>query len=437
MLAFVTMKHHAHGRAEIREANPIKRALRILGPGLITGASDDDPSGIGTYSMAGAALGFATLWTAVVTLPLMVVVQYICGKIGMVSGQGLSAVLKDYYSRKWLYPAVLGLVIANTINAGADIAAIAATINMFVPLPILALIFPIALIILAVQIWGSYRLICRTFKWLTLTLFAYIGAAFLAKPNWGVVLRATFLPTLRYDNQYLTTLVAILGTTISPYLFFWQASEEVEEEIDMGRTRLDDRKGATNAELKTVMWDTVAGMIFCNVVFYFVILAAASTLHATGKTTIQSASEAAEALRPVAGNAAALMFALGIIGSGFLAVPVLTSSTGYAVAETVGFKYGLNEKPRRAKYFYGVIAISTLVGVMINFIGVNPITALFWTAVINGVVAPPLLLLIMLVSNNKYVMGNRVNNKFTNVIGWTATAILFLAAAGMIATWGR
>jgi Mn2+/Fe2+ NRAMP family transporter len=355
----------------------------------------------------------------------------------MVSGQGLSAVLKDYYSRKWLYPAVLGLVIANTINAGADIAAIAATINMFVPLPILALIFPIALIILAVQIWGSYRLICRTFKWLTLTLFAYIGAAFLAKPNWGVVLRATFLPTLRYDNQYLTTLVAILGTTISPYLFFWQASEEVEEEIDMGRTRLDDRKGATNAELKTVMWDTVAGMIFCNVVFYFVILAAASTLHATGKTTIQSASEAAEALRPVAGNAAALMFALGIIGSGFLAVPVLTSSTGYAVAETVGFKYGLNEKPRRAKYFYGVIAISTLVGVMINFIGVNPITALFWTAVINGVVSPPLLLLIMLVSNNKNVMGNRVNNKFTNVIGWTATAILFLAAGGMIATWGR
>jgi len=429
------MKHHAHAQVETREANPLKRAFRILGPGLITGASDDDPSGIGTYSMAGASLGFATLWTATLTLPLMVVVQYICGKIGMVSGRGLAGVLKHHYSRGWLYAAVIGLVIANTINAGADIAAMAAAINIFVPVPILALVFPIALIILVVQVWGSYRLICRTFKWLTLTLFAYIGAAVLATRHWGVVLSATFIPVLRYDNHYLTTLVAILGTTISPYLFFWQASEEVEEEIDMGRKRVRDRKGATNEELKRVKWDTVAGMIFCNLVFYFVILAAASTLHATGKTTIQSATEAAEALRPIAGNAAALLFALGIIGSGFLAVPVLTPSTAYAVAETLGFKSGLNEKPRKARQFYGVIAVATLVGVLINFIGVNPIKALFWTAVINGVIAPPLLLIIMLVSNNERVMGNRVNNKFTNFIGWTATAILFLAAGGMIASW--
>jgi len=429
------MKHHAHAPLAIREENPIKRAFRILGPGLITGASDDDPSGIGTYSMAGASLGFATLWTAVLTLPLMVVVQYICGKIGIVSGRGLAGVLKHHYSRGWLYSAVIGLIIANTINAGVDIAAIAAAINMFVPLPILVLVFPIALIILVVQVWGSYRLICRTFKWLTLTLFAYIGAALLATRHWGVVLRATFIPTLRYDNQYLTTLVAILGTTISPYLFFWQASEEVEEEIDMGRKRVHDRKGATNEELKNVKWDTLAGMIFCNLVFYFVILAAASTLHATGKTTIQSAREAAEALRPIAGSSAAVLFALGIIGSGFLAVPVLTSSAAYAVAETFGFKSGLNEKPRKAKEFYGVIAIATLVGVLINFIGVNPIQALFWTAVINGVIAPPLLLVIMLVSNNKRVMGNRVNSGFTNFIGWTATAILFIAAIGMIASW--
>src|SRR5215510_10148544 len=239
------MKHHAHAQVDLREAGLIKRALRILGPGLITGASDDDPSGIGTYSMAGASLGFATLWTAALTLPLMVVVQYICAKIGMVSGRGLAGVLKHHYSRKWLYPAVVGLVVANTINAGTDIAAIAAAINIFLRVPILALVFPIALIILLVQILGSYRLICRTFKWLTLTLFAYIGAAFLATGNWGAVLRATIIPTLRYDNQYLTTLVAILGTTISPYLFFWQASEEVEEEIDMGRKRLRERKGAT------------------------------------------------------------------------------------------------------------------------------------------------------------------------------------------------
>jgi Mn2+/Fe2+ NRAMP family transporter len=295
--------------------------------------------------------------------------------------------------------------------------------------------FPIAGIILVVQIWGSYRLICSTFKWLTLTLFAYIGAAWLATRHWGEVARATVIPTLRYDNQYLTTLVAILGTTISPYLFFWQASEEVEEELEQGRKQLRQRKGATDEELRAVKWDTVAGMLFCNLVFYFVILAAASTLHATGKTTIQSASEAAEALRPVAGSAATIFFALGIIGSGFLAVPVLTSSAAYAVAETLGLKQGLNKKPRQAKQFYGVITASTVVGVLINFVGVNPITALFWTAVINGVIAPPLLLLIMLVSNNRRVMGSRVNNRFTNFVGWTATAILFLAAIGMIITW--
>ena len=429
------MKHHAHANVNIHEGSPLRRALRVLGPGLITGASDDDPSGIGTYSMAGAALGFATLWTAALTLPLMVVVQYICGKIGMVSGRGLAGVLRHYYSRKLLYPAVIGLIIANTINAGTDIAAIAAAVNIFVPVPFLALMFPIAGIILVVQIWGSYRLICSTFKWLTLTLFAYIGAAWLATRHWGEVARATVIPTLRYDNQYLTTLVAILGTTISPYLFFWQASEEVEEELEQGRKQLRQRKGATDEELRAVKWDTVAGMLFCNLVFYFVILAAASTLHATGKTTIQSASEAAEALRPVAGSAATIFFALGIIGSGFLAVPVLTSSAAYAVAETLGLKQGLNKKPRQAKQFYGVITASTVVGVLINFVGVNPITALFWTAVINGVIAPPLLLLIMLVSNNRRVMGSRVNNRFTNFVGWTATAILFLAAIGMIITW--
>jgi NRAMP (natural resistance-associated macrophage protein)-like metal ion transporter len=422
-------------RAQPVEASTLKRAFRILGPGLITGASDDDPSGIGTYSMAGASLGFVTLWAMTLTLPLMIVVQYICGKIGLVSGRGLAGVLKRHYSRTWLYPVVIGLIIANTINAGVDIAAIAAAINIFAPIPILALVFPVAGIILVVQVWGSYRLISKTFKWLTLTLFAYVGAALLATRNWGPVIKATFVPTFRYDNQYLTTLVAILGTTISPYLFFWQASEEVEEEINMGRKRLRQRKGASNPELKSLMMDTVVGMILSNVVSYFVILASASTLHAAGRTNIQSASEAAEALRPVAGNAAALLFALGIVGSGFLAVPILTSSAAYAVAETFSFKYGLNEKPSRAKQFYIVIAVSTIVGVLINFVGVNPITALFWTAVINGVLAPPMLLLIMLVARNKRVMGTRINNRVSNLVGWATTALLFLAALGMIITW--
>ena len=233
-----------------RKDNPIKRLLDRLGPGLITGASDDDPSGIGTYSQAGAALGFATLWTAIVTLPLMVVVQHICAKIGMVSGRGLAGVLQRYYSRKLLYPVVIGLVVANTINAGADISAIAAAINMFVPIPISVMVVPIAVAIVVLQVWGSYRLIMKVFKWLTLSLFAYVIAAFLARPDWYEVARATFLPQITLSSEYITTIVAILGTTISPYLFFWEASEEVEEEKSEGRTLLAERKGATDAEIK-------------------------------------------------------------------------------------------------------------------------------------------------------------------------------------------
>ena len=418
-----------------QETNPVKRFFKLLGPGLITGAADDDPSGIGTYSTAGASLGFATLWTAIITLPLMAVVQFVCAKIGMVTGRGLAGVLLHHYSRKLLYAAVLCLFIANTINAGTDIGAIAAAINLIVPLPITVMIIPIVCIIVALQIWGSYRLIANVFKWLTLSLFTYIGAAFLAKPDFDAVLKATFIPELHFDHDYLLTLVAILGTTISPYLFFWEASEEVEEEISEGRKTLRQRKGATDAELNQAKWDTIVGMFFCNIVFYFVILAAAATLHASGKTDLQSAVDAAQALRPLVGSAATYLFAVGIIGSGFLAVPVLTGSSAYAIAESFGWKYGLDTKPKQAKQFYAVIAISTFVGALINFIGINPIAALFWTAVINGVLAPPLLVIIMIISNNKKIMGSRVNGRFTNFVGWTAAVIMFAAAIGMVATW--
>ncbi len=419
------------------ESNPVKRFLKLLGPGLITGASDDDPSGIATYTTAGAKFGYATLWTALVTFPMTAVVQYICAKIGMVSGTGFARVLRKHYPRAVLYPVLFGLVVANTINAGADIGAIAAAINLLVPIPITVLIVPIAIIIVAVQIWGSYRLITRVFKWLTLTLFAYIISSFLANPRWGEVLRATLIPTLRFDTDYLMTLVAILGTTISPYLFFWQADEEVEEEISMGRKRLWQRRGATDKELKYARLDVITGMIFCNLVFYFVILGTAATLHATGKTDIESATDAAEALRPLAGSAASLLFALGIIGSGFLAVPVLTGSAAYALAESFGWKAGLDEKPGRAKRFYWTIAIATFVGLLIAFSGINPIKALFFTAIINGFVAPPLLLIIMLVSNNKAIMGKRVNNLATNIIGWATTAIMFAAAIALAYMWGK
>lgn len=422
--------------AQDQKLNPFQRFLKMLGPGLITGASEDDPSGIGTYTAAGASLGFATLWTAIVTLPLMAVVQFICAKIGMVSGKGLAGVLREHYSRKILYPAVIALLIANTINAGADIGAIAAGFNIFIPLPITVLIIPISIIIVVLQIWGSYRLIANIFKWLTVTLFAYIGAAFLAHPHWSEVLRATIIPHISFSPEYLTTIVAILGTTISPYLFFWQASQEVEEEISMGRTTLKERRGATYTELRHAAWDTNIGMLLCNLVFYFVILAAAVTLHAGGKTDIQSATDAAQALTPLVGRGATVLFAIGIIGAGFLAVPVLTGSSAYAVAETFGWKCSLDAKPRDARHFYAVIAISTLIGMLINFIGINPITALFWTAVINGVIAPPLLVIIMLVSRNKKVMGNKVNGRGANIVGWIATIVMFAAAAGMFLTWG-
>lgn len=417
------------------ENNPVKNVLDRLGPGLITGASDDDPSGIGTYSQAGAALGYATLWTAIVTLPLMIVVQHICAKIGMVSGRGLAGVLKRYYSKKLLYPVVIGLLIANTINAGADIAAIAAAINMFVPIPISAMVIPIALVIVVLQIWGSYRLIMKVFKWLTLSLFAYVIAAFLAKPDWYAVIRATFVPEIQFTSEYITTIVAILGTTISPYLFFWEAGEEVEEEKSEGRVKLSDRKGATNKEIRKEKIDTVVGMLFCNVVFYFVIVSAGATLHVNGQTSIQSATDAAQALRPLAGDFATVLFGIGLIGAGLLAIPVLTGSAAYAVAETFDWPSGLDEKPRHAKKFYGVIAASTIVGVLIDFAGINPISALFWTAVINGVVAPPLLVVVMLVANNKRVMGERTHGAFTNILGWLAAAVMFAAAIAMFATW--
>jgi NRAMP (natural resistance-associated macrophage protein)-like metal ion transporter len=416
------------------EPNALKRLFKILGPGLITGASDDDPSGIGTYVVAGASLGYSLLWSALVTLPLMAAVQFICAKVGLVCGEGLAGVLRRHYPRPLLYGAMLGLLIANTINAGADIGAIAAGVNVLVPIPILWMIVPVTVIILALQILGSYRLIAGVFKWLTLALLAYIGSALFARPDPSEVLRATFIPSISFDTTFLSTLVAILGTTISPYLFFWQSSQEVEEEVHMGRVRLWQRKGASDAELKYAAMDVNTGMAFSNVVMYFIILCTAATLHVAAQTNIQSASEAAEALRPLAGDAAGILLALGLIGAGFLAVPILTGSAAYALSEAFGWRYGLDQNPARAKQFYAVIVVATLAGMVINFMGINPIDALFWTAVINGFVAPPLLLLIMLVSNNRQIMGDRVNGLGLNVLGWLATASMWVAAVALVVT---
>jgi NRAMP (natural resistance-associated macrophage protein)-like metal ion transporter len=423
--------------AHKRGSNAVIRFLKILGPGFVTGASDDDPSGIGTYAQAGAAFGFATLWTALVTFPLMTAVQYICAKVGMVTGRGLAGVLKIHYSRRLLYPVVIGLAVANTINAGADIGAIAAAVNLLVPIPIVVMIVPVGLAIVVLQVWGSYRLIATVFKWLSLVLFAYIGSALFAKPDFREVLKGTFIPGIHFDSKFLAALVAILGTTISPYLFFWQADQEVEEDIDHGRTTLRQRQGSTKTELKHAGWDTITGMLFSNIVMYFIILATGATLFKAGKTDIQTATDAAQALRPLAGDGAYVLLAIGLMGAGVLAVPILTGSTAYAVCEVFGWECSLEKKPRAAKQFYAVIALATLVGMAINFMGINPMKALFWTAVINGFLAPPLLVIIMLVANNEKIMGDKRNGPWTNVFGWITTAAMSVAVIALVATWIR
>jgi NRAMP (natural resistance-associated macrophage protein)-like metal ion transporter len=430
----------AGGTGSLEAAMPgslggLKRFIKLLGPGLITGASDDDPSGISTYAIAGASFGFATLWMALVTLPMMAAVQYMCAKIGMVSGRGLAGVLKTYYPGKLLYITVFSLVVANSINAGADIGAIAAGINLLIPIPVWSLIAPIALAVIALQIWGSYRLIANTFKWLTLALFAYVLSAFLCKPSLVEVMRGTFVPSFPWNRAFLALAVGILGTTISPYMFFWQSNQEVEEEIAAGRKTLAQRKGATDAELKYAAWDVNLGMLLSNTVMYFIILSTAATLFKAGKTEIQSAADAAQALRPLAGRAAETLLALGLIGTGFLAVPILTGSSAYAVAEAFGWKHGFNKRPERAKEFYWLIAVSTLLGMMINFAGINPIKALFLTAVLNGFLSPPMLFLIMKVSNNRKIMGTRVNGLMLNLAGWVTAAVMSAAAIALIVTW--
>jgi Mn2+/Fe2+ NRAMP family transporter len=366
-------------------------------------------------------------------LPMMISVQYICAKIGLVSGKGLAGVLREHHPRL-LYPAVLALVVANTLNAGADIGAIAAAINLLVPIPAIVFIVPVSLGIIALQVFGGYHLIDKVFKWLALALLAYLGAALFARPDVLRVLAGTLIPTIRLDPAFIGILVAILGTTISPYLFFWQASQEVEEEISIGRRRLGQRQGASGFELKYALWDTIAGMVFSEVVAYFIILATGATLFVAGKTNITSATDAAEALRPLAGDAAAVLLAIGLIGAGVLAVPVLTGSAAYGVSEAFGWKSGLDSKPGRAPQFYAVIIAATLVGMALNFLGINPITALVLSAVLNGLLAGPLLVLVMLVSNDRRVLGERVNGRLLNVVGWVTTGVMGLAAVGLIVT---
>ena len=413
----------------------VKQVGRAVGLGLITGAADDDPSAIGTYASAGAALGPSFLWSAPVTLPMMFAVVYLSAKLGQVSGRGLFRVIKDHYPRWILLPTLAGVLIGNTIEAGADLGGMAAAVNLFVPVPISWLVVAIAAIILALQFWGSYVLIRNIFRWLALVLLAYVGAALLGRPNWWEVFRGSLIPTIELNRDFLTITVAVIGTTLSAYIYSWQSNEEVEEMIAEGKTSLAQRRGATDAELAAVRRDVLIGMIFSNVVMYFIILSTAVTLHKAGKTDISSAAQAAEALRPLAGNASRLLFLLGVIGVGFLAVPVMTTGGAYDLAQSFGWRHSLHAKPRQARRFYAAIAISTLVAVAINFLGFNPMKALVWAGVVQGFSTPPLLLMILLMTNNTSIMGNQVNGLAINILGIVTTIAIFGASAGLVASW--
>ncbi|HEX2271693.1 MAG TPA: Nramp family divalent metal transporter [Pyrinomonadaceae bacterium] len=412
-----------------------RRMLRTLGLGLITGAADDDPSAIGTYASAGAAIGPAFLWTAPVTFPMMCAVVYLSAKLGQVSGKGIFQVIKDHYPRWILYPALTGVLIGNTIEAGADIGGMSAALGVLIPVPLPFIIVPITISILVLQIWGSYELIRNIFRWLALTLLAYGGAAILAKPDLREVIRGTLIPTLRFDAQFLSLLVAVIGTTLSAYLYTWQSNQEVEEEISMGRRRLWQRKGATRRELKETRMDVVAGMFFSNLVMYFIMLSTASTLYPAGQRDINSAAQAAEALKPLAGDAAGVLFALGVVGVGFLAVPIMTTGAAYDLAQVMGWKHSLHAKPSEAKEFYLAIVAFTFLGMGMNFLGFNPMKALVFSGVVQGFSTPPLLLLIMLMTNNRKIMGEQRNGLGMNVLGWVTTAAIFAATAGLVATW--
>jgi NRAMP (natural resistance-associated macrophage protein)-like metal ion transporter len=412
------------------DERPFRRFFSDLGPGLITGAADDDPSGISTYSVAGASFGYLPLWTALFSFPLMTAVQLMCARLGMVTGLGLAGVIRKRYSRSVLWGACTLLVIANVINIAADLGGMAEATTMVTGAPS-ALCVPLyGVVIVWLLMWSTYRRIARVLKWLTLVLLAYVLTAFVAGVDWGLALHMTLVPHVEWSRGFFSVLVAILGTTISPYLFFWQAAQEVEEERAMGRN-LARRRGATQGELRACRNDVVAGMFASNAVMYFIIMTTAATLHAHGQTNIATARETAEALRPLAGSGAYWLFTLGLIGTGLLAVPVLAGSCAYAIAEASAWQGSLNRRPGRAKKFYAVLTVAMILGTALNYAGFNAIKLLFTTAVINGVLAPPLILIVLLLTRDRGVMGDAVNSPLVGFLGWVTFLVMVFAALGL------
>ncbi len=413
--------------------NKLRKLLKRLGPGFITGSADDDPSGIATYSQTGARFGYSQLWIALFATPLMIAIQEMCGRIGLVTGRGLAAVIKARYGKTVLFGAVALLLVANTVNIGADLGAMASSAELVLGGSFVYWLLGMAALILTLEIFVSYKVYSRYLKYLTLSLLAYVATAFVVKQDWSLIWRSTLVPTIVMSREYFFNLVAILGTTISPYLFFWQASEENEEEIVEGKLK-DMDEGVPKVrknDIKKMRFDTVAGMVFSNVIMFFIIATTAATLGRAGITEVGTATEAAAALRPLAGPFTSALFALGIIGTGLLAVPVLAGSASYAIAETLGWRSGLYRKFKDAHGFYGVITIATLIGMMVNFSSIPPFRMLYYAAALNGVIAPVLMTVIMLIAGSRKIMGRRANGRLSNVVGWLATAVMYAASLAL------
>jgi NRAMP (natural resistance-associated macrophage protein)-like metal ion transporter len=414
------------------------KLLQVLGPGLITGASDDDPSGIATYSQVGAQFGYSLSWVMLFSWPLMCAIQEISARIGRVTGRGIAGNLKRHYPAPVVFGVVSLLVAANVINIAADLGAMGAALKLLVGGPALIYVAVFGLVSVLLEVFSRYSRYVTVLKWFTLSLFAYVGVAFVVHIPWKTVAYSLVVPHVSFNAAYLTAIVALLGTTISPYLFFWQAEEEVEEVKERPDARpLSRAPEQADAEFRRIRFDTYVGMGLSNAVALFIILTTAATLHAHGVTDIQTSSQAAQALRPIAGPFAFFVFALGIIGTGLLALPVLAGSAAYALGECFGWHVGLARRPHRAKAFYGAIAMAILIGVGLNVSAIDPIKALFWSAVINGVVAVPVMALMMHLSSHRAAMGDFKLHAGLKIIGWAATSVMGLAAIGLFATWGK
>lgn len=431
-----TSKEIISNTSDFLRIKKAKEYWRILGPGLTTGASDDDPSGIGTYSQAGAQYGNQLLWMSWFTFPLMSIVQEMCARMALVTGRGLAGNIKHNFPKWVLYSCTILLLTTNTFNIGADLGAMAKASQLLLPsISFFNLLVFFAILSLTIQIFSTYRQYSQYLKWLALILVSYILSSLSLKGiDWIEIVKSAAIPSIEFSKGQIILICAILGTTISPYLFFWQTSQEIEEEIVAGKTTLASREGTTKKDIKNMRIDVWSGMFLSNLVMFFIILACSVTLFQNGIASINTAADAAQALRPIAGDQAYLLFALGIIGTGMLAIPVLAGSASYAMSESFGWDHGLGRTLKQASAFYGIIIFSMAIGFLINFIGFDPIKALIYSAIINGLVAPIILVLIVLMSSNKKIMGEHSNHPLTRFLGWSITFIMFLAGIGTIAS---